>query len=54
VLYLEDKFERELSAVKTDDTPMIGALTIGEIANDGYGHLDYYNKTAVVGAAEEV
>ena len=53
VLYLEDEFERELSAVASDDTPMIGALTIGEIANDGYGHLDYYNKTAVVGAAEE-
>jgi len=54
VLYLEDKFERELSAVKMDDTPMIGALTIGEIANDGYGHLDYYNKTAIVGAVEEI
>jgi hypothetical protein len=54
VLYLEDKFERELSAVEMDDTPMIGALTIGEIANDGYGHLDYYNKTAVVGVAEEI
>jgi len=54
VLYLGDKFERELSAVEMHDTPMIGALTIGEIANDGYGHLDYYNKTAVVGAAEEI
>src|SRR6056297_2899318 len=38
VLYLEDEFTRELSAVKMDDTPMVGALTIGEIANDGYGH----------------
>jgi len=37
-----------------DDTPMVGALTIGEIANDGYGHLDYYNKTAVVGAVEKI
>jgi len=54
VLYLEDEFERELAAVEMDDTPMVGALTIGEIANDGSGHLDYYNKTAVVGAAEDV
>jgi hypothetical protein len=54
VLYLEDEFTRELSAVKMDDTPMVGALTIGEIANDGYGHLDYYNKTAVVGAVEKI
>ena len=54
VLYLEDQFERELSAVEVDDTPMVGALTIGEIANDGYGHLDYYNKTAVIGAIENI
>ncbi|ERH11226.1 MAG: FIST domain protein [halophilic archaeon J07HX64] len=44
VLYLEDEFDREIEAVN----PEIGALTIGEIANDGCGHLDYYNKTAVV------
>ena len=54
VLFLGDEFERELSAVEMDATPMLGALTIGEIANDGYGHLDYYNKTAVVGAAEGI
>ncbi|EMA10046.1 FIST signal transduction protein [Haloarcula marismortui] len=54
VLYLEEKFKYELAAVKTEDTPSVGALTIGEIANDGAGHLDYYNKTAVVGAASEI
>jgi hypothetical protein len=54
VLYLQDEFERELSAVEVDGTPMVGALTIGEIANDGYGHLDYYNKTAVIGAVEDI
>ncbi|TQQ83390.1 histidine kinase [Halonotius terrestris] len=49
-LYLDDDFDRELAAVDTGDRPVVGALTIGEIANDGSGHLDYYNKTAVIGA----
>ncbi|MFO7833069.1 MAG: FIST C-terminal domain-containing protein [Halohasta sp.] len=53
VLYLESAFDRELAALTTDELPAVGALTIGEIANDGTGHLDYYNKTAVVGAIEE-
>jgi len=52
-LYLEDSFDREVSAIDTDALPMIGALTIGEIANDGTGHLDYYNKTAVVAAVSD-
>jgi hypothetical protein len=51
VLYLEDAFERELDAVGGRDSPALGALTLGEIANDGEGHLDYYNKTAVVATA---
>lgn len=50
VLYLEDEFDRELAALQSESLPLFGALTIGEIANDGSGHLDYYNKTAVVGA----
>lgn len=54
VLYLEDQFERELDSVQIEGTPTVGALTIGEIANDGSGHLDYYNKTAVVGAADRI
>lgn len=54
VLYLEDEFQKELARVKTDETPTVGALTIGEIANDGTGHLDYYNKTAVVGAIDRI
>jgi hypothetical protein len=54
VLYLQDEFDRELESVRTDEIPTVGALTIGEIANDGAGHLDYYNKTAVVGAVNQI
>ena len=54
VLYLESTFDRELAAVTDHELPVVGALTIGEIANDGAGHLDYYNKTAVVGAIQDV
>jgi hypothetical protein len=54
VLYLEDQFEQEIESVQIDGTPTVGALTIGEIANNGSGHLDYYNKTAVVAAADRI
>ncbi len=53
VLYLEGEFERELDAIGGPAEPAAGALTIGEIANDGRGHLDFYNKTAVVAGFEE-
>jgi hypothetical protein len=53
VLFLEEAFDAELDAVGGPDSPRLGALTIGEIANDGEGHLDYYNKTAVVAVVEE-
>jgi len=54
MLYLDEEFDRELDAVRSETLPLFGALTIGEIANDGSGHLDYYNKTAVVGALSDV
>lgn len=53
-LYLEDAFADELDAVGGTDSPALGALTVGEIANDGEGHLDYYNKTAVAAVAREL
>jgi len=52
-LYLDAAFEHEVAAIDTAGWPMVGALTIGEIANDGTGHLDYYNKTAVVAAVSD-
>lgn len=49
VLFLEDRFHHELDAVSDGQLPMVGALTIGEIANSGQDYLEFYNKTAVVG-----
>lgn len=54
VLYLQEEFDSELARVEPDDAELFGALTIGEIANDGTGHLDYYNKTAVVAAVRRL
>lgn len=49
VLFLEQAFRQELAAVFDEETPMIGALTLGEVANSGKDYLEFYNKTAVVG-----
>jgi hypothetical protein len=52
-LYLEEEFERELNAVAdAGSSPLVGALTIGEIANSGRELLELYNKTAVVGVVD--
>jgi len=52
VLFLQEEFCQELDAVHTDDIPLVGALTMGEIANSGQEYLEFYNKTAVVGVVE--
>jgi hypothetical protein len=52
VLFLGKEFEKEIQAVYQDDIPLIGALTLGEIANSGKDYLEFYNKTAVVGCME--
>lgn len=49
VLFLEEHFAQELAAVHTPTIPLIGALTLGEIANSGLEYLEFHNKTAVVG-----
>ncbi len=48
-LFLENSFKLELTAVYDARYPHFGALTIGEIANNGTAYLEFYNKTAVVG-----
>ncbi|MEM6347908.1 MAG: FIST N-terminal domain-containing protein [Bacteroidota bacterium] len=52
VLFMEDEFYRELEAVYDESTPLLGALTLGEIANFGQEFLEFYNKTAVLGVLE--
>jgi len=51
VLFLEDSFKQEIDSVlKTiNNTPLVGALTLGEIANNSKSYIDFYNKTCVVG-----
>jgi hypothetical protein len=51
-LFLGDHFKHELKAFALPGLPMLGALTIGEIANHGDDYLEFYNKTAVVGVLE--
>lgn len=52
VLFMEEEFSQELNAVYDPNTPLIGALTLGEIANSGQDYLEFYNKTAVIGVLE--
>lgn len=49
VLFLDEEFDKELNAVLNAGIPMIGALTLGEIANSGKDYLEFYNKTSVIG-----
>ncbi|HCI53543.1 MAG TPA: histidine kinase [Gallionella sp.] len=48
VLFLEKEFDLELLAARSPNLPMVGALTIGEIANNGQDYLEFYNKTSVI------
>ncbi len=48
-LFLDDNFTLEIEAVSQEDSPLIGCLTLGEIANDGKNYMELYNKTCVVG-----
>lgn len=49
VLFLENEFNNEVLAVHEEGIPLVGALSFGEIANNGRNYLEFYNKTAVIG-----
>lgn len=51
VLFLEDDFTQELEEIhsKNKKLPLMGVLSIGEIANNGKNYLEFYNKTSVIG-----
>jgi len=48
VLFLGDDFQKEIDAVSHHNPNLIGALTLGEIANTSKEYLEFYNKTSVV------
>ncbi|SFX43804.1 FIST signal transduction protein [Marinospirillum alkaliphilum] len=48
VLFMEQQIVEEFAQV-AGDYPLVGALTLGEIANSGRDYLEFYNKTAVLG-----
>ncbi len=48
-LFLGELFAREITHIEIEGLPIVGALTLGEIANNGYEYLEFYNKTSVVG-----
>ncbi len=56
-LFLGEQFDEELRAVARAieplGVPVVGALTLGEIASYGGGHLEFFNKTIVVAVLEE-
>jgi len=52
VLFLEEDFPKEIEAIRKDEKILIGALTLGEIANNQSHYLEFYNKTSVVANIE--
>lgn len=50
-IFLEDRFKDELKEVKkhVPVQDVFGALTLGEIANNGNEYINFYNKTCVLG-----
>jgi hypothetical protein len=61
VLFLGERFGEELATVQGrlqqaggHQHPLFGALTLGEIANNGAQCLEFYNKTLVLGAYGQV
>ncbi len=49
--FLEDEFDKELDIIykQKESMNVIGAITIGEVANDGKSYINFLNKTCVIG-----
>ncbi len=52
VLFLENEFSKEIDSIEKTGYQLIGALTLGEIANNKDHYLEFYNKTSVVANIE--
>jgi len=48
VLFLGDNFQEEINAILQYNQNLVGALSLGEIANTSKEYLEFYNKTSVV------
>lgn len=46
-LFLEADWDQQMTPFKALKLPMVGALSVGEIANNGYYYLDFYNKSLI-------
>ena len=56
VLFLGERFDEEIATVGPElpgDLPLVGALTLGEIADDRGGCLEFFNKTLVLASLME-
>lgn len=53
-LFLGDRFNEEIESVKQGNRPLVGACSIGQIANCGTEYLEFYNKAAVVAMLEQI
>ncbi|OEU68917.1 MAG: hypothetical protein BA863_11285 [Desulfovibrio sp. S3730MH75] len=53
-LFLKDEFEQELKAMHLPGLPMVGILSIGEIATLKNQSLEFHNKTLVLSLLEEL
>lgn len=52
-IFLDKLYQEELDAVYGDENIFVGALTLGEIANNKKHYLELYNNTAVVAQFKE-
>lgn len=53
-LFMGDKFEDELEAIRLPDIPLVGILSFGEIATKHGESLEFHNKTTVLSILEEL